>query len=127
MKRWIEISVFCFIILDMQRTNDPAEDSKIISQTSIENIKPHFMQRLGGGLICIIFFLLFCYFGCMNTPIANTYNQYKHQIVEIQDMTKLETGYGEKVLINESNADEYQNYQTYVDEVEQTYIVKKYS
>ena len=60
----------------------------------------------------------------MNTPIANTYNQYKHQIVEIQDMTKLETGYGEKILINESNEDEYQNYQTYVDEEEQTYIVK---
>lgn len=116
-----------FYNIDMQRTNDPAEDSKIISQTSIENIKPHFMQRLGGGLIdiCIIFFFFWlCYFGCMNTPIANTYNQYKHQIVEIQDMTKLETGYGEKVLINESNVDEYQNYQTYVDEVEQTYIVK---
>lgn len=85
------------------------------------------MQRFAGGLIdlCLIFlFYWLCYFASMNTPISNAYKQYQSQIVEIQDMAKLETGYGEKIIITVDNVSDYKGYQQYVDEEEQTYVVK---
>lgn len=102
--------------------NEPVNNGEPI----IQNVKPHFMQRLGGGLIdvCLIFLCHWlCFFICMNTPISNTFKQYQNQIMEIQDMTKIETGYGEKIIITPENVDDYEGYLKYTDEEEQTYVV----
>jgi len=90
------------------------------------NAKPKFSQRLAGGVIDLCFIFLFywlCYFVVMNTPISATYKSYQNQITEIQDQTKLATGYGEAVYITEENANDYTGYLQYLDEEENVYVV----
>ncbi|HNX15929.1 MAG TPA: RDD family protein [Bacilli bacterium] len=105
----------------------PSESANQSNQPFSTNAKPHFMQRFAGGLIdiCIIFlFYWLCYFFCMNTPISHDFKDYQHQITEIEDMTKLDTGYGEKILITAENGSDYLGYQKYIDEEQHIYVVK---
>jgi len=90
------------------------------------NSKPKFSQRLAGGAIdvCLIFlFYWLCYFVTMNTPISTQYKVYQTQLTEIQDETKLSTGYGEAVYITAENENDYTGYLQYSDEEENVYVV----
>jgi len=91
-----------------------------------ENKKPHFMQRLASGLVdlCLIFLSYWGLYSLfINSPLADGFNYYHYQIIETQDAYKLETGFGEKVLITEENKDEYQSYYKHYDEDENEYVV----
>ena len=100
--------------------------TEVVDTIKEENKKPSFMQRLASGLIdgCLIFL---AYWGLytlfMNSPVANSFDYYNVQIINTQDAYKLETGYGEKVIITDENKNQYTNYYKHVDENNNTYVV----
>ena len=96
-----------------------------------ENVKPHFMQRLAGGIIDICLILL-SFWGLhtllLKTPIANSFNSYRHDALVILDNYKLESGYGEKIYITDENKRELEDYLSYEEKVDnetKTYVVKE--
>ena len=91
-----------------------------------ENRKPAFIQRLASGLVdlCMVFLLYWgMYTICMNTPISSGFDQYNIQVADIQDNAKLDTGYGEKVILTPENKEQYVNYYSHIDENDEEYVV----
>lgn len=87
------------------------------------NSKPYFLKHLiallADTLILFGFFFgLFAWF--VNTPLADTYNRYKNEIVLIQDKTLLETEYGYKDYT--ADPAQYPTYKVYTDDMG-SYIV----
>lgn len=106
------------------------ENSSLDQKVVVEpNVKPRISQRIAGGLIdtCLIFlFFWLCYYICLSTPITSTIKAYRHDIMEIQDTAKLDSGYGEKVTITEENQKEYSNYITYSETDPETTVTTNY-
>ena len=102
------------------------DSGEVINVIPQENKKPGFIQRLASGMIdvCLIFLAYWgMYSLCMNTPISDGFYHYHYQIIETQDAYKLETGYGEKVLITDENKATYASYYKHYDEENKMYVV----
>lgn len=106
-------------------------DENLPEEQEVEpNSKPHIATRLVGGLIDV--FLVFIFFFLANlavqsTPLNQTYNKYRNEVILVQDKYKLETGYGTKVYDDD---EKYNNYKSYVvheadpeDEQQRKYVV----
>lgn len=93
------------------------------------NSKPMLFKRILSYLcdISITFVLFFCLnLGVLASPMANTLNKYKEEIIIYRDEAKIETGYGKIVYIEEDEIKSYKDkdYYIYQDKENKTYVVE---
>lgn len=97
-----------------------------------ENQPTNILKRIIAGLLDIVI-LFFVHFGLYSltliTPLGNFVNNYTDAQMMIQDICKLETGYGEEVEIEQGKEGNYHLYTKYNDDgtVAYYYIVKNVS
>jgi len=108
----------------MSESNTPIPEQKEIK----ENSKPNSIRRLAGGIIdiCIIFLLYWgLYTLFMKTPMANHFNYLNEECQKIQDNIALETGFGEKITLDDENEEKYSSMIHYSDENGEYVVVTK--
>lgn len=70
--------------------------------------KAHPVKRILAGffdMVIMFFATMGVYMLVASTPIANNYNNYKNEAIQIEDSYKLSTGYGEKIYLINNNGD----------------------
>jgi len=101
------------------RTTEMTTEVQKDEQPQQINSKPNFPTRAVGGLIDILLvFILFIAFQSMimATPMRDSYNHFRNQVIEVQDEYKLSTDYGHKVYEGEQDYSKYEQYLHHEDE-----------
>lgn len=109
---------------------DENNKEQVNEQEVQENKPTNVLKRIIAGLLDIVI-LFFVHFGLYSltliTPLGNFVNNYTDAQMMIQDICKLETGYGEEVQIEQGKEGNYHLYTKYKEDgitVDYYYIVK---
>ena len=107
----------------MLNTETKKETTEIVEENKPTNL----FKRIAAGFIDT--FLLFAaayglYSLALITPVGDNIKSYRDCVVQIQDRCKLETGYGEKVTINQGEEGDYHLYSEDTETGVTYYIVK---